>query len=293
MISPKPYEPFASGLFTALPMDTYRAAPGVSKSDLDLFAVSPRDYTRRYELTRESTDAMELGTALHAAVLEREARYYVKPETYGTEGKPWNGNAKECKAWLAAHNDKPVLSAAQARALSSESAYVCSHPLAGSLLCDGLPEVSAFATDDATGVLIKGRIDYLKTGADYWTVVDLKRVAEAATDELQRAIQWRRYYVQAAMYRRLLLANGAPYVRFYFIALQPSPLRCNVQELNPRAMDLGDEWIDQELAFFSQCLQANRFPEWRDDPATGAIPVIDLPERCYPEPTLTGLTKAG
>src|SRR5512135_2691860 len=63
------------GVYAAMSLSAYHAAPGLSKSDLDLIARSPAHW--KYG-PREETPAMRLGAAVHVAVLEPEtweARY--------------------------------------------------------------------------------------------------------------------------------------------------------------------------------------------------------------------------
>lgn len=283
------------GIFENIPAEAYRAAPGESNSEIGLLAVSPLEYHRikTGQITREVTDAMERGTVMHASILEARREFHVRPETYGPDAKPWHHAAKECKAWMEAHSDKPVLTSAQAIKITQAEEYVRSHLLAGPLVCGGVSEVSIFARDHESGLLLKGRCDKLHRCDDYWTVVDLKTTQDASTVAFVRSIQTYRYHVQAAMYRRILLANGAPFVRFFFVALQMDELPLvNVRELNPRAMDLGDEVLDADLAFLKECRANNRWPEWRDSNPAG-VGIIDLPERCYPEPELTGMTAGG
>ena len=83
------FEPNKVGLFAGLAMDTYQAAPGLSKSKLDTLARSPLDYIRQQNgtLQRETTEAMELGTIYHSGLFEGRRGYHVKPETYGPDAK--------------------------------------------------------------------------------------------------------------------------------------------------------------------------------------------------------------
>jgi hypothetical protein len=73
----------------------YRDLPGLTQSEINLFMRSPRLFKLN---VREESDAMRMGTLLHSAVLLGRIDCYVRPEVYGPESKPWNNNAKECKA---------------------------------------------------------------------------------------------------------------------------------------------------------------------------------------------------
>lgn len=278
------------GAFTGLPMERYQKAPGISKSALDKIAVSPIDFDRwqRGQAVTEQTDAMEYGTLLHEAVFEDRYHVHVKPEFYGPDDKPWNGNATLCKEWIASHNDRPVVSPAKYRDLRHAALYVRTHPLCLGLLAGGVAELSCFVEAG-----LKGRMDYVIPGEEFYTVVDLKSTTDASTEAFAKTIASRRYHVQAAMYRRILKALGAPDVRFYFIALETGGLpKVNVRELNQRALDLGDDVLDADLEKLAECRANNRWPEWRDNDGLAGIMQIDLPEWAYPLEELTGMTPA-
>lgn len=287
--------PHTPGIYSGVSMSDYQKAPGVSKSALDRLDPSPIDYKRWRDglVPEEQTEAMLLGTLHHSAIFEGSFPYYVKPTHYGEESKPWNGNATICKQWLMDHDDMPVVKTEQDAEIRAGTHYARSHQKAAGLLIGGRAELSCFAHDPETGILLKGRMDYVIPGAEYWTVVDLKTTADASTRELSKTIFCRRYHVQAAMYRRLLCNLGAPAIRFYIIALEPGELpKVNVRELNPRAIDLGDETLDKDIELLVSCEETNNWPEWRDDSPAG-IQHIDVPEFAYAfTETLTGMTPA-
>lgn len=279
--------PVEAAAFRGLDADLYRGAPGANFSSLTALSRSPLDLQReRIGATkREATDAMELGTVLHSLVLENRANYTIKPETYGPDAKKWNGNATECRAWMAEHAGEIILSASEAAALNRTAAYVRNHTKAGPLVTGGVAEVACFAFDAESGLMIKGRLDYVIVTPEYVSIIDLKRTQDATTAELSKTIQYRRYHVQAAMYRRLALACGAPATRHFFIAVEDGQLpKVNVRELNPRAVDLGDAILTSELELYAECIATNNWPEWRDDGP--GIACIDLPEWAYPTETI-------
>ena len=83
-----------------VPAELYRQQAGTTQSELNLFSKSPLLFKHG---RTESTKAMALGGIIHATVLENRRPFYIRPETYGPDNKPWNGNATVCKDWLAAH----------------------------------------------------------------------------------------------------------------------------------------------------------------------------------------------
>jgi hypothetical protein len=91
------------GLVEDLPMDVYRAAEGVSASDLKNMQRSPAFARMR---GNTSTPAQEWGTAIHTAILEPDTlstRYKLEPQQPAdNEAKVWRSTKlfKEAKAEL-------------------------------------------------------------------------------------------------------------------------------------------------------------------------------------------------
>lgn len=288
-----------TGIFIGVPSEIYHKAPGESNSSLKLLQRSPKDYKRIKDgADRVVTDAMEYGTLFHAAVLENrtlDEMVHVRPETYG-ENKPWHGGANECKKWLAAHEDKPVLTAAEFKLLKEEVDYVKHHPLVQYPLLGAYSEVSLFARAEETGYLLKCRTDALKytpmNGQDAWLITDVKTCLDGTTEAFAREILKRKYHVQAAMYRRIVRKlTKCQDVKFCFIIVEKGRfMKVNVRFLSAQAMDLGDKVIDDYLAILRRCRVGNVWPEWSDQEE--GIGYIDLPDFVYEDvDVLTGMTE--
>lgn len=273
------------GLWRGVPMDVYQQHPALSSTMLRVLLNSPLTYKRIMDrqLRRETTAAMEFGTAAHASILEgRMDAFHIQPSKCA-DGSDWNNRLKECSEWNKAHADKPVISADQAAGLSESRRYLLAHPKAGRLLTGGAPEVSAIAGT------IKARCDYFKSDGAHATVVDLKTCVDASTPAFGREIVNRGYHIQAAWYRRVLKAIGFETVRFFFIALQKGQLPLvNVWELCTPAMDLADIEIARGLDLLMKCEVNQHWPEWGDYDGSNEIQTIDVPRWNYPEPELEG-----
>ena len=273
-IQPASHPLFCPSMVTGLTGEEYRARVGITQSDLNRFAESPA----LWKLVKEpASKAMQFGTILHGMVLEGIAAYHVKPAAYGPDAKPWNGNANECKAWLATHTDLPVLSMDEADAIKSASAAVRSHETCAHWLQQGHAEVSVFARWG------KGRFDYVADRGDYIDIIDLKTCQDARHRKFQSTIVERGYHIQAAWYRRLLREFTDLPLRYRFIALELQPIpRINCFTLTESAIDQGDERIDWLLERMDECREKNRWPDFHahDMGETGDI---DLPEWAYPD----------
>lgn len=294
------FEPDKVGAFLNVPSEVYHSAPGDSNSSLKAIGVSPLDY-KRYktgQVKREETEYMEYGQLFHSAVLENRdlsELCYVQPELYAEGTKPWHNGAKECRQWREMHADKPILSAYDFEQLKKEVTYVKNHRDFG-LLLGAYTEVSCFARDPETGYLLKGRLDALKyfpvPGVrDRWLIGDVKTCQDASTAGFSREILKRKYHVQAAMYRRIVRRlTKCDDVLFVFFAVEKGPcMKMNVRFLSQQAMDVGDKVLDKYMATLRACRITDTWPEWADQ--EDAIGYIDLPDFCYENEELTGLTE--
>jgi hypothetical protein len=96
-------------------MQDYLAAPGYSQSQLKLMGMSPAHFRYAVDHPEPSTEAQKIGSVLPTATLEPkllETSCWIRPESYENkkgENKRWNGNSTECKDWLFAHADRPVI----------------------------------------------------------------------------------------------------------------------------------------------------------------------------------------
>jgi hypothetical protein len=275
------FRPDLIGAFADVPFDTYAAAPGINKSGLDTLRDNPAKFNleRTGQLIREATDAMEWGTLVHEQILFGQAGFHVRPDIYG-EGKKWNGNATECKMWIAEHCDKPVLTCHEATQLRNEADAVLDNQQACELLKGGHAELSLFAREQDRGFLMKARLDYFGylNGQPY--IVDIKTMTDASTPALSKEILNRRYHVQFAHYRRMLERLGLPDARCFVIALEKGELpRCQVREIGRDTLTLGEADLDNDLRLFWRFKTNDYWPDFADDEqdATG-VRTIDVPE---------------
>lgn len=284
-----PYAPNTEGIFR-MPASDYHKAPGVGKHSLDYIHDCPAKYALYKKHGMEATDAMEMGTLCHTAVLEPHLlldQFHVRPDTYthvdkkgNATVKKWNGNATACSDWLDAHADKPVMSKAELNKIQNIAANCRTHPIVSALLEDGEAELSLFARCPTTGIMRKGRPDWITTDEDdQLTLVDFKFVQDATKHGFARQVADLRYYVQHAYYVDLceLLGYGVP--RFLFVAVEKEPMhpesskhRIIVHELHTLDVEMGRNQYLRDLMRFDEC---ERSGVWPDD--TDKIQVLQLP----------------
>lgn len=272
-----------TGIQYNLPMERYLAAPGISKSLLDKFRRCPLEAWEHQQglLKDEPTPAMLMGKLTDEAIFNPSNAtnlYYVYPETYEAivkkkvVVKDWSGNATYCKQWKAKHSDRTCITSEEERTLFRMVDAVHADKDAAALLKGAQYQVSLFAKHDRTGLLRKGRPDGM--AARY--ILDLKKVVDAHTDALSKAIGKYYWYVQAAYYIDLANALGQSIDDFYFIAVEESERpKVNVRRLRQHAIDLGRWVYERDLHQYSECNTAGNWPGYGG--VGDSIEYIDVP----------------
>jgi exodeoxyribonuclease VIII len=213
------------GVLNDLSSDEYHAAPGTSKSMLDeIAAASPMHYyARRLDPNRtpESTDAFDVGTAAHLAILQPDllARHVAcMPEC---DRRTKEGKAIAARFELENAGKLNLKHDAYQTVLALRDA-VLKHPVASGLLSRGKAEHSYFANDPETGELLKARCDYIYDDASM--IIDVKSAADASPAGFGKAAALYRYSVQAAWYPDVVeLVTGYRPPHFVWIAIEKLP----------------------------------------------------------------------
>ncbi len=196
--------PIPDGIHFGLDETDYHADTALGSSDLKSLAVDPESwwYSSNRNPDREpdaDTPARLIGRAVHKLVLEGHEAF---DATYAPLFH--NGSTKDGKAERAALADTGVIGikSDDFGGILKAGDAIASNPHLAASFIGGMPEVSVFWTDEASGVRMKCRIDYLKARA----TVDLKSIEPNA----QRPMTFRqaclgaianyRYTAQAAHY---------------------------------------------------------------------------------------------
>lgn len=279
----------------------YRAAPGISQSELKHILVSPAHYRWAKQNPLSTTEAILMGTLLHELVLEgRVNDRYFRPE-----GMLFNGKeGSEGKLWLAARGFKtvtayeeslgfPLLTNAHKTQLIGMRDSLMAHPIVGPILRseDTETEVVKFYCCGAhegvvtDNVMLKGRADIIftdfigqKCGADIKKVSLGKAKIHAFTK--MACDPDRELAFQAAYYVDLFDLKG-----FMFIAVEDEPFeldddgnnrhRVEVFEVPQETIAFGRKQYQRALATLAECERTNswlgrtqeiqylKYPEWK------------------------------
>jgi hypothetical protein len=258
-----------------MPDAEYRAAQAIAGSDAKqiLHPKTPAHYAAHMggELKREQTRSMLIGTLCHLAVLEPhklDGAFTEKPE--GLDYR-----TKEGKEFKAAAGSKPILDAAEVRAVRGIRDSIAAHAGACDLLRETDSEVSMFATDPETGLRIKGRLDALRVLNDMEAhIVDVKTTSAGAdAHNFARQAASLNYHFSAAWYLRLCELNGLPPTRFYWLAVETAPpYAVALYEVHPDALELGRDMMREALDLIADCEAAGEWPAYGDGVATLNLP---------------------
>lgn len=266
----KPYKPGMKleGLISGMPNDVYHSVPdSINKSGLDLINRSPAHYF--YAQKKEPTRAMQLGTALHTAILEPDvfsSHYMLLREVSDRRSSIYKEAVKT-------HGADNVLTGPEADSVAGMQESVYANDKARRLIqgCEH-KEISVFATCPATGLNIRCRFDGLSLKGNY--AIDLKTTRDARPDEFSKAIYNYRYHVQDAFYRYVFLcATGVDLDRFEFIAVENEiPHVTMVYQLDDISRAIGESGFKSDLSVVKECLTAGIWPGYDNENEIISIP---------------------
>lgn len=220
------------GIHPDIPAADYHAWPAFGSSDLKAMRQGPPFLVKwRRENQPDPTDAMRLGTAVHMAIIEPgrfDATYVEKPEDMSFA-------TKDGKAWKERHEGREILTFKQAEVVRGVvDAFRFKNEALLSLIGSDR-EVSLLWSDPETGLLLKGRPDWIKDGYLY----DLKLSRYAS----ERSIPFRAWAEgwmhQAAQYRTGLNLLGQKIKGCRLVVIHPqAPHPTYLIELKENDLDL-------------------------------------------------------
>ena len=247
------------GLHDDVPEAEYHAdRNSLSVTGAKLLLKSPAKF--RYRLDHpEHKDVFDFGTAAHALVLSVGAPLAV------VDADSWRGKAaQEARAEARERGETPIL-AADYRRVQAMADALSEHEFAMTLLSGGRPEVSAYALDEETGVMRRGRFDYLKERV----ASDYKSAADVSPDGFARSVVNFGYDMQAAWYSDLADACGHPLDAFAFVAQEKeAPYSVEVYDLPPELLQRGRDRNRRALERYRDCTQSGIWPGYTGQPFT-------------------------
>lgn len=267
-------------LLKGLDEETYRALPGLSKTELSWMKKSPLHFFNRNDpRILEETDAMRMGTLLHLAVLEPakfKNAYVVEPEEIPIGGAmvEVNKRIKKHREYLAEWREemgaggKIIVTPKQYDSLIGMLTQAASHPDVIDLLSRGEAEIGA--QWDYRGFKCKGRADYLIEAHPGYgrVVVEIKKTQDASPEGFSRQILNKLYDMGAAWYREGFKADEV-----IFIACEEKfPYAIGVYKADPAMLDRGMRLADRFMDKIVSCEKENYWHGY-----TKGVELIQLP----------------
>lgn len=244
--------------------EEYHAHPAISSSDVK--AVYGSSLLHWKNKVYKSSPAFDLGTAVHAMVLEDHLDLVARgPET--RRGNAW----KDAKA----------AADMAGQLLLTEGDFDQARAMADSLLKTDvgfrmaddstINEMSVFATDPDIGIEIKTRPD------SYWpekgVIYDIKTTQDASPRGFAREVVKYNYAIQAAFYRRVLMLSGMDAKQFVFACVEKQPpYAVGVHILSDEYLEWADNQMMRTLDVIKQAQDDGTF-----DTGWPAVNVIDIP----------------
>jgi hypothetical protein len=200
-------------LHVDMPFGAYRALDGWNWSTIKHMSASPRHVHRARTAPDDDTPARGVLRAIHALVLEPH-RFDGMFAVY--EGRR-DARSKEYQAFLGSIPDGcTVLTPRELSDVQTTAEAIRSHPVVAELLAAGEPEVVVEWTDEATGLPMKGRLDWCGPAG----VVDLKTIGTTCPRAVASMVARHGWHGQAAHYSAGLEALGQRDVPYVIIAAE-------------------------------------------------------------------------
>lgn len=281
-------EPPGPGIYSGVPESIYhgsRTSLSVSSAKLLLPPSCPALFRWSQDNPKPINKIYDFGHIVHHLVLGvGDPIFIMDPALHGlnkdgspsaapantTKWKDTDAAARE-RGEIPVHIDKFAVAQAMAAAVVDDA-------IAGPLFADGIPELSIYVEDPETGVLLRGRVDWMTWVDGVLKVIDLKTSATVNPAELRRKWWGYAYHCQEAWYRRLLeLLGVAEDIDFLFVAVDKNPphlvtpgryiesARAEGERLNRQAIDL-----------FLECSTTDSWPGFVE-----GIAPLDIPGWVY------------
>jgi hypothetical protein len=242
---------------TQMPMSEYLALPHFSASLAHiLLTQSPYHARHAWEHRAEDhTDASDMGTAIHEALLEGTSRIFA------IEATDWRTKAaRELRDFARSQGGIPMLAhkvAAVEAAVKAVREQIVGTEIAN-VFNNGSPEQTI--TWDEDGMTCKCRPDWL---SERWYLSVKTTTGSARPDAwIRRQLGPLGYDTSLAFYERGLRAKGWHGQSRILVIEQEPPHRISVIALAPSRQDYAGRRADRAIRTWVECMARNRWPSY-------------------------------
>lgn len=225
----------------------------------------------------EETSAMRVGKLANDMLLRPEqlnSKYAVRPEEI--DGKPWHGNRKECKQWMADAEQAAlcIVSTSEWSESKRLSESVASNLMAAELVQKSDHEVVIVWQCSVTGLICKAKIDMIMKGkSGYREISDLKTTSKELSEFMRRELWTRQYDRQLAFYRHGMACLGHPEMDVSLLAVEKClPYRSAIVCLHHIDLAAAHEENNTVMLLLKECYRDNVWPSYLGDQVMASRP---------------------
>lgn len=232
--------------------EDYFKDPSLSRSDLLQLSNSFLHYQASKLVPHETSEAMDVGSALHDLVLTPHVfnKKYIQKPSYDRRTKQ---GKIDYEKFLEDNPGKILLSGDDFLNVTNMAQVLYENPQSARLLENCIKEVAVFWIDPVTNLPCKLRADAINTEHKY--ILDIKTTKNASKKEFSRSIFNLRYDIQAAFYLAGMNSDGLDaYTNFVFIAVENVyPYGVAFYELSNKAINNAMIEIRELLNYYLTC----------------------------------------
>lgn len=236
----------------------YRAAKGISRSELWKIRESPEKYMWSKVHPEKPTPALVFGQVVHKLLLQPESfdeEFAVAPDV---DRRTKAGKA-EWEAFETWNAGKTIVTDDTLKVAADMAKAAHKSPFVQKLLA-GEKEKAFFWTDDLTGEPCKIRVDCLTEINDEIIIVDYKTTTNAATDAFIKSAINYGYDFQAGMYCEGVKQCTGKKATFVFIAQEKEPpYALNIMQADDLLIKRGYDVFRELLGIYHECKQTDNW----------------------------------
>lgn len=232
----------------------YRAAKGISRSELFKISESPEKFKYYIENPDPPTQSFIFGQLFHAMALQPDIvceQFAVAPD-YDRRTKAGKEAFAEFERQA---ENKTIVSSEMFEQAVSMCEALHKNEFVQKLL-NGEKEKVFFWEDDLTREPCKCRVDCLTELSDNLIIVDLKTTENAETDAFMRSVIKYGYDFQTAMYSEGVKNNIGKKPLFVFIAIEKKPpYAINILQADELLVRRGYDLFREYIGIYHDCKQ--------------------------------------
>lgn len=255
-------------IHAGLDAEIYHSIQAVSSTDLKQWSsMTPREWQHWKEHPFTPSDSMNLGSAIHCAVLE--------PDEYGKRFVAYEGRraGADYREFAAEHTDKIILTSSQQDTVDKVIDFLYARERLHKIIEGGEAEQSYFHLD-VDGRMRKARADWVGDMGDKRVVIDLKTTFDLRDRMLATTMAKYKYHLQAAYYMDVIsAAEGRPLDGFAILWVKTTdPVDMRVAIVGENTIAQGRKEYKQAWEEMHACIESGHFPGYSSEPS-----ILDLP----------------